>query len=149
MLLNILLLQGVKGKMKRDNKDFPGGPVVNSPPCNAGGFPGSLDSKESACGEGDPGSVPELGRSPGEGHGNPLQYSCLKNSMDRGACQATVHKVAESDRTEPLALSLSLAMQGSGNEDLSCCGEPKPVHPSPCTPTREKPVCLEKPTHCN
>ena len=116
--------------MKRANKDFPGGPVVNRPPCNAGGFPGSLDSKESACNVGDPGSVPESGRSPGEGHGNPLQHSCLENSMDRGACQATVHRVAESDRTEPLAPSLSLAMQGSGNEDLSCCGAPKPVHPS-------------------
>ena len=39
----------------------------------------------------DVGSIPELGRSPGEGHGNPLQYSCLENSMDRGAWWATVH----------------------------------------------------------
>ena len=44
----------------------------------------------------DVGSVPELGRSPGEGHGNPLQYSCLENPMDRGAWWATVHKVAKS-----------------------------------------------------
>ena len=43
------------------------------------GFPGSSDSKESACNEGDLGSVPRLGRSPGGGHGNPLQYSCLEN----------------------------------------------------------------------
>jgi len=60
------------------------------------GFPGSSDSKESACNLGDLGSIPGLGRSPGAGHGNPLQYSCLENSMDRGAWQATVHGVAKS-----------------------------------------------------
>ena len=54
------------------------------------GFPGYSDSKESACSAGDPGSVLELG-SPGEGHDNLLQYSCLENSMDRGAWWATVH----------------------------------------------------------
>ena len=47
------------------------------------GFPGGSDSKQSACNAGDPGSIPESGRSPGEGHGNPLQYSCLENSMER------------------------------------------------------------------
>ena len=57
------------------------------------GFPGGLDGKESACNAGDLGSTPGLGRSPGEGNGNPLQYSCLKNLMDRGAWQATVHGV--------------------------------------------------------
>ena len=54
------------------------------------------DSKESACNAGDPGSTPGLGRSPGEGNGNPLQYSCLENPMDREAWQATVHGVAKS-----------------------------------------------------
>ena len=48
-------------------------------------FPGGSDGKESACHAGDPGSIPGLGRSPGEGNGNPLQYSCLENSIDRGA----------------------------------------------------------------
>ena len=48
------------------------------------GFPGSSDDRESACNAGDPGSIPGLGRSPGEGNGNPLQYSCLENPMDRG-----------------------------------------------------------------
>ena len=58
------------------------------------GFPRSLVSKESACNAGDQGSIPGLGRSPGGGHDNPLQYSCLGNTMDRGAWQATVHGVA-------------------------------------------------------
>ena len=47
------------------------------------GFPGGSDGKESACNAGDPGSIPKLGRSPGEGNGYPLQNSCLQNSMDR------------------------------------------------------------------
>ena len=49
-------------------------------------FPGGSGGKESACNPGDPGSTPGLGRSPGEGNGNSLQYSWLENSMDRGAC---------------------------------------------------------------
>ena len=57
------------------------------------GFPYSSVEKESACNAGDPGSIPRLGRSPGEGNGNPSQYSCLENSMDRGAWQATVHGI--------------------------------------------------------
>ena len=48
-------------------------------------FPGGSDGKASACNAGDPGSIPGYGRSPGEGNGNPLQYSCLENSMDRVA----------------------------------------------------------------
>ena len=58
------------------------------------GFPGGSEGKESACSVGDPGSIPGLGRSPGEGNGNPLQYSCLENSMDRGAWWAPVRGVA-------------------------------------------------------
>ena len=50
--------------------------------------------QESACNVGNPGSVPRSGRSPGEGNGNPLQYSYLGNPMDRGAWQATVHRIA-------------------------------------------------------
>ena len=52
--------------------------------------------KEFACNAGDAGSIPGSGRSPGEGNGNPLQYSCLENPMDRGAWQATVHGVTKS-----------------------------------------------------
>ena len=58
--------------------------------------PGGSDSKASACNVGDLGSIPGLGRSPGEGNGNPLQYSCLENSMDGGAWWATVHGVTKS-----------------------------------------------------
>ena len=57
-------------------------PVVKNPPANAGDIR-------------DMNSIPRLGRFPGEGHGNPLQYSCLENSMDRGAWQPTVHSVAK------------------------------------------------------
>ena len=55
-----------------------------------------LSGKEPTCSSEATGLIPELGRSPGEGHGNPLQYFCLENSMDRGAWQATVHGVAKS-----------------------------------------------------
>ena len=64
------------------------------------GFPRGSVGKGSACSAGDPGSVPGLGRSPGEGNDNPLQYSCMENPMDRGAWRATVYRVAESDMTE-------------------------------------------------
>ena len=64
------------------------------------GFPHSSVSKESACNTRDPGSIPGLGRFPGEGNGNPLQYSCLRNSMDRGTWQATAHGVAKRVRQD-------------------------------------------------
>ena len=60
------------------------------------GFPGGSDGKESACSVGDLGSIPGLGRSPGEENIYPCQYSCLKNSKDRRAWRATVHEVAKS-----------------------------------------------------
>ena len=64
------------------------------------GLPWWLSSTESACNAEDPSLIPGLGRSPGEGHGNPLQYSWLENSMDRGAWQATGYRVAKSQTTE-------------------------------------------------
>jgi len=64
---------------------FPGGSVVKNQPGNAGDIR-------------DMGSIPGSGRSPGGGHGNPLQYSCLENPMDRGAWTATVHGVAKSHK---------------------------------------------------
>ena len=60
------------------------------------GFSGGLEGKVSAFNVGDLGSIPELGRSPGEGNGNPLQYCCLENPMDRGAWEAAVHGVTKS-----------------------------------------------------
>ena len=59
-------------------------------------FPSGSDGKASVCNAGDTGSIPGSGRYPGEGNGNPLQYSCLENPMDRGAWWATAHGVAKS-----------------------------------------------------
>ena len=59
------------------------------------GFPGGSDGKVSARNAGDPGLIPEPGKSPGEGNSNPLQYSCLGNPIDRGTWWATVHGVAK------------------------------------------------------
>ena len=68
------------------------------------GLPRWLSGKESSCNTGaagDPGSIPRSGRSPGEGHGNPLNYACQENPTDRGIWQATVHGFAkELDTTE-------------------------------------------------
>ena len=60
------------------------------------GFPSGSDGKESACNTGDLGLIPGPGRSPGGGQGNPLQYSCLENPLDRGAWRATVHGLEKS-----------------------------------------------------
>ena len=70
--------------------------LIKDPLMQTLGFPGGSEDKAPACNAGDPGSIPGLGRSPGEGNGNPLQYSCLENPMERGAWRATVHGVAKS-----------------------------------------------------
>ena len=80
-------------------------------------FPGGSDGKASAYDAGDLGSIPGLGRSPGEGNGNPLQYYCLENPMDRGAWQATVHGVTKSrtrlrDFTSSLYFMLLRGLEG-------------------------------------
>ena len=59
-------------------------------------LPGGSEIKKSACNVGDQGSIPESGRSPGEGNGNPVQYFCLENPMDRGSWKVVVHRVAKS-----------------------------------------------------
>ena len=71
------------------------------------GFPGGLDGKGSFCNAEDLVLIPELGRSPAEENGYPPQYSCLENSMDRGAWWATVHGAAELNTNELLTLVLS------------------------------------------
>ena len=75
-----------------------GFPLVDFPwhLCMHWGFPGGSDSKESGCNARDLGSIPGLGRYPGEGNGNPLQYPYLGNLIDRGAEQAPVHGVTKS-----------------------------------------------------
>ena len=80
---------------------------------NGLGFPGGSDGKESAHNAGDLGLISGSGRFPGEGNGNALQYSCLENSVDRGAWRATVHEISESDTNEPLTLSLSSVIKAS------------------------------------
>ena len=67
------------------------------------GFQGSLVVKNPSANAGDVGLIPGLGRCSGGGHGNPLQYSCLENPMDRGAWEPTVHELTESDMTEQLS----------------------------------------------
>ena len=90
-------------------------------------IPGGSEVKASASNVGEPGSIPGLGRSPGEGNSNPLQYSCLENPMDRGAWQATDHRAAESDTTRDLAhtrrFSLSSVLEspgGSAGKEPAC-----------------------------
>ena len=89
---------------KNTRKTIPENPQSRSQICHTPatiyivftGFLGGSDGKAPICNGGDPGSIPVLGRSPGEGSGNPLQYSCLENPMGGGAWQATVHGVAKS-----------------------------------------------------
>ena len=69
-------------------------PLSNTHVCNSH-FPGGSKGKKSACNTEDQGSVPGLGRSPGEENGYPLYYICLQNPMDKGAWQATVHEVTK------------------------------------------------------
>ena len=91
------------------------------------GFPGSSVGKESACNAGDLGSIPGSGRAPGEGNGNPLQYSCLENPMNKGIWRATVRRVAESDMTEQL------------HRSEGCRRTSRVPHPWPCLPAHRYP----------
>ena len=78
-------------------------------------FPGSSDGKASVYNAGDPGSIPGLGRSPGEGNGSSLQYSCLENPTDGGAWQATVHGVAKSQTRLERLTSLHFGWRSGGD----------------------------------
>ena len=89
------------------------------------GFPGGSEVKASASNAVDPGSIPGLGRSPGEGNGNPLQYSCLENPMDGGAWWATVHGVAKSrTRLSDFAFVAQLCLTLCDPMDCSMPGLP-------------------------
>ena len=87
---------------------------------NSRGFPGGSEVKASACNVGDPGSIPGLGRSPGEGNGNPLQYSCLENPMDGRAWWAIVHGVANSWTRLSLLTYLPLTQLGNSKTGNNC-----------------------------
>ena len=93
------------------------------------GFPGGLDDEESACNVRDLGSIPGLGRSPGGGHGDPLQCPCPENPVDRGAWQATVHGVAKSQTP---AERLSTHPPWNATLALGCLGN---------SSIKGKPVC--------
>ena len=85
------------------------------------GFPGGSDSKASTCNAGDQGSIPVSGRSPGEGNGNPLQYSCLENSTDGGAWWATVYRVTKSQtRLSDFTFSLAVMFFSSLYFQIFC-----------------------------
>ena len=78
-------------------------------------FPGGLDSKESSCNAGDRGLIPGLGRSPGEGNGNPLHYSCLENPLDRGDWRTIVHGVTKNwIQQQTLLYHISMFISGTG-----------------------------------
>ena len=108
-------------------------------PCSGWGLPWWLSGKESACSARDIGPVPGSGRSPGGGHGNSLQYSCLENPMERGACWATVHKVTKS-RTQLNWLSMHARICIEQTvENSSRDGNTRPPYLPP-----EKSVCRSK-----
>ena len=90
------------------------------------GLPRWLSSKESACQAGETGSIPWLGRSPEEGNGNPLQYSCLDNPVDRGAWWAAVHGVIQSWTQLKQLSMLACIGEGNGNPlQYSCLENPR------------------------
>ena len=85
------------------------------------GFPGASEVKAIACKERDPGSIPGSGRSPGEGSGNPLQYSCMENPMDRGAWWVTVYGVAKSRTRLSDFIRIYIYIYGLQNSLFSQC----------------------------
>ena len=113
------LVDGIDEQLYSVNEDTQqhasqGSATVENPQFSRNYFPFRLpwwlSGKESICSAEDTDLIPGLGRSPGGGHGNPLQYSCQENPMDRGAWWATVPGVKESDTAEPLSSPLSTCL---------------------------------------
>ena len=101
ILESVAISSSIKSKQRVTEKKAaclspPQSPRPSSNASSSGRLPQWLRNKESACSAGDMGSIPGSGRFPGEGSGNPLQYSCLENPMDGGAWWATVHGVTQS-----------------------------------------------------
>ena len=93
------------------------------------GFPHSSVGKESACNAGDLGSIPGSGRFPGEGNGNPLQYSCLENPRDRGTWWVTVHGVAKS-QTRPSDFTFTFTLVAMLSSQLCLTLKPQGLQPA-------------------
>ena len=128
-----------------------------APPVSQGSLdlPGDSDGNEFVCSAGDPGSVPGSGRAPGEGKGNPLHYSCLENSMDRGAWWATVHGVSKS-RTRskphprgpgstPRALRVQSPPRDPGSTPVAQAPPPEPSGSNPHPVTQAPPPVAQAP----
>ena len=92
-------------------------------------FPCCSEVKASTCNMGDLGSIPGSGRSPGEGNGSPLQYSCRENPMDRRAWRAAVHGVTESDTTEQLSTHLQGERVPHSLPDSNPAAQPRSLGP--------------------
>ena len=139
-LLSKLLFQEntLKGSKTLNMKSlFPRGRSLIEKEFKSLDLPGGSEGKESACNAGDPGSIPGSGKFPWEGHGTPLQYFCLENSVDRRAWWTVVHGVARSDRTEQLTLRVPIPLEfsrfglkGWGKSGLACTGLFLPFWPS-------------------
>ena len=97
------------------NSDSPGGSVVKDPPANAGAA-------------GDTGSIPGSGRSPGGRHGNPFQYPCLENPMDREAWCAIVHRVSKSQTRLQRLCTHTFGLDALWGVPVSLCTSPSPLH---------------------
>ena len=98
------------------------------------GLPGGLDGKKLVCNAGDLGSIPGLGRSPEEGNGNPLQYSCLEKPMDRGVLQVTVHWVTKGrTRLNTFTSLLHFSLMATSRK-AHCCSSVTQLCPNFCDP---------------
>ena len=117
LFANHISNKGLISKIFKEFLEFPGS------------FPGSSVGKESACNAGDQGLIPGSGRSPREGNGNPLQYSCLENPVDRGAWWATVHGVTQTwTRLKHLSMHACI---GEGNSNPLQYSWRSQWHPTP------------------